>query len=289
MERGQRRYDTRGTTSRPQLVRDGYAIMNNPNQRVINRNKLDNFINDHTLCVVVSLEEIGTPISTAPNGNCGYEALILGCWYHGLLDWLIKPDNKYWTEEEREQDRAIWRTDIKMMRWLLSRNYQLNWRKFQGDEGYHRAAETADGAPLVPFTGKFKSLMSRIRDKIYDETINFSNGCPFGLWADLQHTWAIASFMKKHSIVVYTAGSRNARCTHIFHYDKSMDKVTLHVQEKSYLTPPANAICVVHDGSNHYDYLCVDCITVNQIFEAVRKYGIIQTHNVEMVSDLDQL
>ena len=49
----------------------------------------------------------------------------------------------------------------------------------------------------------------------------------------------------------------------IFYYVKRTDKVTLYLKEKVYLSPTKNAMCMVYNGSDHFDFLKVDRETDN--------------------------
>ena len=44
--------------------------------------------------------------------------------------------------------------------------------------------------------------------------------------------------------------------------------------EGAYLTPTKKAVCIVHNGLDHFDCLCVPTVTLNRISKALLHFGI---------------
>ena len=125
-----------------------YVSSINNNQLLMHK-ELEVFIQLHHLDSVLSLEELGHIDRTVPNGNCGIETFILACWHNGLLPPIAQRSGELWTQEERQEDKSQWQSDIFSMREQLSTQFRIHWRKFRGDKRFHRASETADGFPLA--------------------------------------------------------------------------------------------------------------------------------------------
>ena len=236
----------------------------------------------HGLKEVIDLEQIGPQRACKGNGNCGYEAIICNAWYHGRLESLIaQPSgfgdgNIHLTQQDRDEDLRLQLLDMNMFRWKMAQFYQRNRRSFRQKEGHDDDApcfyQMADGKPAGPFKGELPLLKSRITNKIWSQGVDFTHGCTVTYWADLDFTFAIAAKMLKVSCVVYTKGSRTRRYTHFFYYDKALDRVTLYVQGKAYVTPTPNAMCFVFNGENHYDLLDCTILSLGQVYYGVRNF-----------------
>ena len=111
--------------------------------------ELEIFIQLHHLDSVISLNELGPIDPTVPNGNCGIETFILAFWHNGLLHPVVQRSGESWTQEETQEDKCQWKSDITSMYEQLSVQFHTHWRKFRGDKRFHRALEIADGVPLV--------------------------------------------------------------------------------------------------------------------------------------------
>ena len=70
----------------------------------------------------------------------------------------------------------------------------------------------------------------------------------------------------------------------IFYYVKRTDKVTLYLKEKVYLSPTKNAMCMVYNGSDHFGFLKVNRVTVNQVYLVLRKYGVVENFPTSSLS-----
>ena len=81
-------------------------------------------------------------------------------------------------------------------RQFMALNYQTLWKLFCGNGFYPRAAETPHGEPQSVFQGQQKSLMSRIRDSIYNPPEDYTTTVTDRCWSDFQHTWPVAAHWK---------------------------------------------------------------------------------------------
>ena len=48
------------------------------------------------------------------------------------------------------------------------------------------------------------------------------------------------------------------------------------LMEGAYLTPPKKAVCIVHNGLDHFDCLHVTTVTLNEIFKALLHFGVVE-------------
>ena len=51
--------------------------------------------------------------------------------------------------------------------------------------------------------------------------------------------------------------------------------MTWHIAKGTYLTPPDNAVCLVHNGRDHYDAINVSRVSCDQVYLALRCFGFI--------------
>ena len=58
---------------------------------------------------------------------------------------------------------------------------------FLGDYGFPKAAVTADGAPIAVFKGTQKNLFKRIKEQIYNPSVNYKKPVSQAHWLNSQH------------------------------------------------------------------------------------------------------
>ena len=93
------------------LEQDGLAITGSSSDNT-SVGTLKAFIDKHNLTVVDDLRAIGHIMDEIANGNCGYDAFIIACWYAGFFQPLIHPDRESWSSEDRALDLATRRSDV---------------------------------------------------------------------------------------------------------------------------------------------------------------------------------
>lgn len=237
---------------------------------------LRKFIEDNHLKKCRRLDEIGYGVETNPNGNCGYEALLVALWQNGLLHPYIKSmdSDDVWTRPQKEQDLQWQREQINAIRERLRNHYRINWWFYKGNTPWRLKIKTADGSPIGTFKCNQRAA-KRIFNSIWTEGVDYSDGCTYDSWMNVNY-FAIAADHFKRTIFVYELGDRNHRRTIIYHYDNDTDTVVNYIQEYYFLSPTDGALCIVYDGMNHYEYLRVTLITCDQIFSAFKKFGPVQ-------------
>ena len=227
---------------------------------------------------VTSIGEIGPTLPQRPDGTCGYKGLIEVLYRHGKLEptiALTNPGHDY-SKADRQEDLIGHKKCENIIRYGIAMHWRHNYRRFRGDKDHTIAAKNADGNSMAVFKGKqLKKLIANIQDTIYRADENFRNGCESELWANRAITFPIAAHKYQHTISIYTKGSKRTRSTYTYHYDSDVDCVTCHIAEGAYLTPPDNAMCLVHNGRDHYDAINVSRVSCDQVYLALRRFGFV--------------
>ena len=87
--------------------------------------------------------------------------------------------------------------------------------------------------------------------KVWQEGSTFENGASMCHWFDSHPLLGVMALLFQQSFVTYNQELKN---TAIYFYDRHLDKVLFCAQD-GYYSPPAGSVCIVFNGSNHYEYL----------------------------------
>ena len=112
---------------------------------------------------------------------------LVGGKYVGLHTPLVEPENKYWTADEREEDRKLWLKSMSVYRQLMALHYHTMYMYFRGHYGFPKAAVTANGTPIAVFKGTKKNLFKRIKEQIYNPSVNYKKPVSQAHWLNSQH------------------------------------------------------------------------------------------------------
>ena len=227
--------------------------------------RTDEFLIAHGLVEVDSLDQIGTTTNISGDGNCGYRASRKG---------LIVNGNRLVFEGLngiREEQHHHLLTHMTEFRHLLYQHLSRNYENFNSGG----AALDAELETLPDFRGSRRTVMSEVGGTIWERGVDFDRGCDSSYWFDVHFDLPIVAHKYRTHLVSYSTtpqgnGLAN-KSTHIGYYDHVMDRVVLYYVPGRYITPLANAVCLVHRG-NHFDLL-IARKTLDEMFKTVNYWG----------------
>lgn len=103
--------------------------------------------------------------------------------------------------------------------------------------------------------GMRKARFAERIQSVWKAGMDFEDGCGEFHYFDANKCLCILALKYKHTFVSYQTGPNKAMA--IAEYQSSTGFVTLHLIRGSWFSPPAGSICIIHNGTNHYEYLKV--------------------------------
>lgn len=92
-------------------------------------------------------------------------------------------------------------------------------------------------------------------ESVWKADVDFEDGCGISHYFDTNKCLCILALKYKHTFLSYQTGRNKSMA--IAEYQSSTGFVTLHLIRGSWYSPPAGSTCIVHNGTNHYEYLKV--------------------------------
>ena len=230
-------------------------------------------IDIYNIVPVLTVAAIGEYFDTIPNGNCGYETLVIILFFAGLYDNMHfvrsrilqpgEPDRDFTSAERRSilpNIRRHLRRRINNVRWTLKNHFLQHFQVFRGgSHDPHAEVVTTAGTPMSEFQGELRHLRTDVANAIHRENVDYNDEdstVHYSQWMRIQF-WAIASHYYHLSFVVYQEDNRvQYRRTTIFRWVSDITKVIVYEYPREYMTPPFvdRFHCISFD-TNHYQYV----------------------------------
>ena len=245
---------------------------NQRNQRESQRERM-HLIDIYNMSEVATVADIGEYVDTNPNGNCGWEVLVIILFFAGYYDvssfvtaLILQPGERRrpLTKTERRtifpNIRQHLRRQINNERRTLKNHYIQHYQVFRGDpQDPDPEVVTTAGDSLYEFKGNFRQLRQRVANAIHHDDVDYDDEnifVNFNQWMR-GHFWAIASHYYHLSFVVYHENNAVAeRRTNIFRWRYDTNQVMVYEYPREYMTPPfVNRFHCVSFDTNHYQYV----------------------------------
>lgn len=203
------------------------------------------------------ISEIGTFQDVAGDGNCFFYAILLGAYYNRIHPYYIEEPS----EKLRLLHLARYVFDNTTFRRSMHSFLQDNIMKFCSDDPNERCLNDSTGGKHRDFVGNSERVLNRIGQKLYEDGVDFYDGCTFNYWADVNRMIPVAAFFLKMTIVVYWKARPTQKdlseiyFTTVAYYED--DNVTMHFLEgEQFYAPPSSVpkICLWYDGI-HYQHI----------------------------------
>lgn len=230
--------------------------MKPPSDDRLEQNQSVTFITDLGMKTFTDIESIGVLMDVSPNGNCFYYAIMMGLFHLHTPPFYLATGS----DEDKLLHLKMNLSDVtefrkQMFRCLLEHNQQ-----FTSPDATIRSVHNSAGIRWKDYSADPNDLLYK-KDLagalLYDDSVDFNNGCRQYHWADIAKHLPIAAFTHKKSMMVYshfTIRGNSERITTLAHY--SDGTVTMHPNLGGWYTPPpGDCITLLMVSACHFQYV----------------------------------
>ena len=227
------------------------------------------------------LNAVGTRVSIPGDGNCGYTATQRGAEYcslieagmpitefrRGLYDFATSNYRQFCGNTRYAGSSGEVAYNHKdALRVIDASGDSVADFRIDYNDGQMKRKATEQKKDIKFFSGNRVSMRKdRFAERIqsvWKAGMNFEDGCGQSYYFDTNKCLCILALKYKHTFVSYQTGSNKAMA--IAEYQSSTGIVTLHLIRGSWYSPPVGSICIIHNGTNHYEYLEVRVLLTDE-------------------------